>query len=129
MNEYLTTEVYSYMLDTKTDCNNLINTIRASFDNYNQQEKIFFLDIIQDLEEIVFNCELYFLQYDKYFRNKGRIDLYRVKQGDTLVSIATKYFGDPTKWQDIYHTNRLTDFDLTNVQTLIIPELTEIDDG
>ncbi len=31
---------------------------------------------------------------------------YRVKDGDTLSSIAGKYYGDETKWQIIYEANR-----------------------
>ncbi|NDC35956.1 MAG: LysM peptidoglycan-binding domain-containing protein [Synechococcaceae bacterium WB9_2_112] len=31
---------------------------------------------------------------------------YRVKPGDTLWDIAGRYYGDPTRWPDIYNANR-----------------------
>lgn len=38
--------------------------------------------------------------------NSGNTTTYTVQRGDTLMKIALKFYGDYSKWADIYNTNR-----------------------
>ena len=48
-------------------------------------------------------------------------DTYSVRQGDTLQSISTNFYGDWTRWEDIKNANNLDDVDLSEDQILVIP--------
>lgn len=120
---FFTQAIYDYMQSCNEYASGYINSVRGNFDSFTYDEKIFFLDAIHDMEAIIIECGLYFLQFNKVFRTTEQLDKYRVVQDDTLVSIANKFYGDPTKWVEIYTTNKLKDFDLTDVATLIIPKL------
>lgn len=51
---------------------------------------------------------------------------YTVKEGDTLFTIAEKYYSDGYKYPEIATTNSLTNVDAIEVgQTLVIPKLAE----
>ena len=50
---------------------------------------------------------------------------YKVRSGDTLSSIATNYYGDPSKWQIVYEANRYQIQDPNRIfvgQVLRIPQ-------
>jgi nucleoid-associated protein YgaU len=56
------------------------------------------------------------------------IDRYLVKKGDTLSSIAKKYYGKSSKWREIVAANEdllESSADLTVGQTLIIPKVSQ----
>ncbi len=53
-----------------------------------------------------------------------RTRVYKVTQGDTLFKIASKVYGDPGRWREIYDANRQTlrrENDLQPGQELLIP--------
>jgi hypothetical protein len=124
----LTEEMFSVIDSMQTFASGMINEFRANFDKYTYDEQILFTDIVHDLEECIINCEMYKLYFAKKFKKDVQLDTYRVVEGDTLISIANKYYGDPTKWKDIYLANYLVDFDLSDVDTLVIPQLNEVED-
>lgn len=52
------------------------------------------------------------------------IDKYTVKEGDTLFTIAEKYYQDGTKFEDIAKANNLSDVNLIETgQSLAIPKI------
>jgi putative chitinase len=55
------------------------------------------------------------------------MEKYTVKTGDTLGSIAKKFYKDPLKYKDIAKANNISNPDLISVgQVLLIPELTAL---
>lgn len=125
---FYTEDFYSFIASLESVASENLNSILSNFDSFSYDEQIMFIDVMHDLEQCVINCQLYKLAFEKHFKRESRLDTYRVNQDDTLVTIANKFYGDPTKWVDIYLANKLKDMDLTNVETLIIPELSEVDD-
>jgi LysM repeat protein len=49
------------------------------------------------------------------------LDVYPVAQGDTLRKIASAYYGDPTKWQQIATYNNMTGDSVTPGMVILIP--------
>lgn len=49
--------------------------------------------------------------------------IHTIIQGETLLSISEKYYGNHEEWVTIYLANDMLDpFDLTPGQTLVIPQ-------
>lgn len=48
-------------------------------------------------------------------------DFYLVREGDTLQSLASQFYGDFARWQDIKSANELRSNDLVEGQSLVIP--------
>lgn len=111
------------VLDFRDYCSGMIGEIRGNFDSFNFEEQLAFDEAAYYYELAILDLENYISAYNKYFKQRIEQSVYRVIQGDTLVSIAVKFYGDPTKWEDIYLYNQLVDLDLTNVSTLIIPTI------
>ena len=118
-----TEEIYRSVQVIETFCSGMIDEIRANYDGYSFTEQRDFSDLIVDYEEIIMDCQRYKYNYNENFKTATQDNLYRVVSGDTLVSIANHYFGDPTKWELIYKANNLADLDISNVETLKIPRL------
>ena len=125
---FLTEETYELINNLEKFAQSNIDEFRSNFDKFTYDEQILFTDVVHDLEECVINCQIYKLQFEKSFRKNKQLDVYQIIEGDTLVSIANKYYGDPTKWVNIYLINKLIDYTLEAGDSLIIPELEEIDD-
>jgi nucleoid-associated protein YgaU len=57
---------------------------------------------------------------------ESKHQIYHVVSGDTLSRIASKFYGDPAKWDAIFQANKdrmRTANDLREGQTLVIPAL------
>lgn len=87
-------------------------------DRYNSQE------VIEKLKFIILQCDLYAEIYQLKNSNDEKTN-YTVREGDTLKSIAHKFYNDHRKWTYLSYYNELTDSVVVVGTVLTIPELTE----
>lgn len=127
MNEdiYFSDSVYNAIYDAKINASGTIAEIWGKFDQFSYDEQNYFADIVNELENAILEFNKYFYAYDKFVRSKTKEKSYRKQDFETLLHVATKFYGDPTKCFDIYKANRLTDFDIADVSTLKIPEVND----
>jgi hypothetical protein len=121
--ELYSESMYSAFYDLRQACQSKIDEIWSNFDQFDNEEQSLFAEMVAQLESAIFDFNRYFYAYDKYYQKKTLENTYRVIEGDTLVSIANKFYGNPTKWEDIYKANRLIDVDISTVATLLIPQV------
>jgi len=126
--EYLTDEWFAYMDALQIYCETYIKNIRAVFDNLSLEEQTEYEDAINDFEHSIIDCKIYKKTYEKYHKQELLETLYRVKDGDTLITIAVANYGNPMYWQFIYRYNQLKDLDLSGVRTLSLPRVTVDED-
>lgn len=126
--KYFTEEMYASVDGLQKAYEESINLIRARFDGFNTQEQRDFTDLAHDMEEQIFICKRYKDNFQEFFKVPAQNNVYRVQDGDTLIHIANKFYGNPMKWKDLYYANSLKDLDLSDVETLFIPETTFTDD-
>ena len=79
MEEFFTEEVYKFVFDLSKLCSGYIAEVWGKFDQYNYDEQVAFGDIVNDLENIILDCNKYFYAYDKFFRNATKQQSYRVR--------------------------------------------------
>ena len=124
---YYSDEMWQWMDLLQNTHTEIINDLRANFDSFTLTEQTAFQEIIKLSEGVIDNCAMYKHAYNKYHTKQVLNNVYVVKDGDTLVSIANEKYGNPTLWREIYEYNQLKDLDISSVKTLVIPKIT-VDD-
>lgn len=116
-------EILDFCNESIAHCNNMLYDIRGNFDSYTFDEQLSFDEAAYYYELAVLDFTNYVSAYNKYFDQKIKSNVYRIIQGDTLVTLAIKFYGNPTKWENIYIFNSLVDLDISELDTLQIPEI------
>lgn len=117
----ISNEDYKWVVEYYKYNTDYINALTANFNSFTKKEKP---DIIQFMSDMkVINQELYkiIVVYEKQ-NEKAPNSLYTVKYGDTLPLLATKFYKDFSKWENIFAANNLNDIKLEVGQTLVIPK-------
>ena len=95
-----------------------------NFANLTIDNRYIIQDVIAKLKEIILTCDIYAEVYQLKQRQEEKTK-YMVREGDSLKSIAQKFYGDFRKWTYISYYNELKDPIVSTGTTLTIPELTE----
>lgn len=117
----ITQDDYNWAVEVHEYNENYMNDLYARFENYSEDVQLEFVAFINELQEINNDLHRIINAYELQSRQRTISNIYTVKEDDTLVNLATKFYGDYSKWELIYEANQMDDFILEVGDEISIP--------